>query len=71
MSSKKPARRSRAAIHPLTPFVTSDLAERVGCSVHHLRNIRDGRKSPSIGLAKRLADATGIRMELFARGNAA
>lgn len=58
--------------HPLAPFMpneaaTAALAGRVGCSVPHLRNIRDGRKNASIGLAKRLSDDTGLPMDSFIR----
>lgn len=57
-------------IRPLAPFMTDEtatkaLAEGAGCSVAHLRNIRDGRKSASLKLAKRLSDATGLPMESF------
>lgn len=58
--------------HPLAAYMpdgkaTVALGERVGCSVQHLRNIRDGRKEPSLPLAKRLSDATGLRMDAFIR----
>lgn len=58
--------------HPLAPFMpdeaaTAALAGRVGCSVSHLRNIKDGRKNASIGLAKRLSDDTGLPMDSFIR----
>lgn len=56
--------------HPLAAFIPDEmaaaaLAERVGCSVPHLRNIRAGRKSASLELAKRLGDATGLPMDSF------
>lgn len=56
--------------HPLDPFMPNEvavaaLAARARCSVSHLRNIRDGRKSASLGLAKRLSDVTGLRMDAF------
>ena len=60
--------------HPLTDFITDEttagkLARKVGCSVPHLRNIRDGRKSASLRLARDLSEATGIPMDEFlARG---
>ena len=58
--------------HPLAPFMPTEasvaaLAQRVGCSVPHLRNIKAGRKSASLELAKRLKDATGLSMEAFLR----
>jgi hypothetical protein len=61
--------------HPLDPFMpteaaAAELAARVRCSVPHLRNIRDGRKSASLGLAKRLSDHTGLPMDAFLRPSA-
>jgi transcriptional regulator with XRE-family HTH domain len=58
--------------HPLSKFIPNGiaalaLARRVGTTVSHLRNIRDKRRSPSLGLAKKLSDATGIKMESFLR----
>ena len=58
--------------HPLSP-ITADtasidaLAAKAGCSANHLRNIRAGRKSASLALAKRLSDVTGLRMDAFLR----
>ena len=62
--------------HPLAPFIDDEttaraLAEAVGCSVPHLRNIRDGRKGTSMRLAKRLSDATKLPMETFLQPEAA
>lgn len=56
--------------HPLVPLMPDEtaanaLAKRAGCSVAHLRNIRDGRKSASLKLAKRLSELTGLRMDAF------
>jgi hypothetical protein len=56
--------------HPLAPHMPDEaaakqLAEAVDCSVPHLRNIRDGRKSASLALAKRLSVQTGIPMDAF------
>lgn len=58
--------------HPLEPFVkttaeATKLAGKADCSVTHLLNIRAGRKNASLPLAKRLSDATGLRMEAFLR----
>lgn len=58
--------------HPLEPFVkthaaATKLAGEAQCSVPHLLNIRAGRKNASLPLAKRLSDATGLRMEAFLR----
>ncbi len=62
--------------HPLAPYVATmeaatALGKTVGCGFKHLRNIRDGHKVPSLQLAKRLSDATGIRMDAFLRPEAA
>jgi DNA-binding transcriptional regulator YdaS (Cro superfamily) len=39
-------------------FKTKDLAEKVGCSYHYLRQIRCGMRKPSIRLAKDIEMAT-------------
>lgn len=62
--------------HPLDPFMPDEaaatsLAAKARCSVSHLRNIRDGRKSASLELAKRLSDVTGLRMDAFLRPESA
>ena len=58
--------------HPLRKLMvdkdaTHALAKAVGCTASHLRNLRDGRKTASLQLAKRLSDQTGIRMDAFIR----
>lgn len=57
-------------MHPLqkwcdTGWAIEDLANAVGCSGSHVRNIIARRKQPSLGLAKRLSDQTGLAMEVF------
>lgn len=47
------------------PEVAAKLAKKVECSIHHLRNIRDGRRTPSLRLAKRLSEATKLSMDAF------
>lgn len=39
------------------------LASEVRCSRSHLTNVRNGKKLPSLGLAKRLADHLGLPLE--------
>lgn len=39
-------------------FKTKDLAAKVGCSHHYLRQIRCGMRQPSIRLAKDIENAT-------------
>jgi transcriptional regulator with XRE-family HTH domain len=68
--------RGMTEAHPLEPFIsTTDkaqaLAEHARCSVSHLLNIRDGRKSASLALAKRLSDKTGLPMDAFLQPEAA
>lgn len=59
-----------AEAHPLDLHLqdkdaAASLAARARCSVSHLRNIRDGRKMPSLPLAKRLSEAIGKPIEAF------
>jgi transcriptional regulator with XRE-family HTH domain len=52
--------------HPLRRFdygQMRELARRAGCSASHLVNIRQGRKNPSLRLAKKLAKITDTRVE--------
>jgi nucleoside-diphosphate-sugar epimerase len=56
--------------HPLRPFIentaaAAKLAGEAQCSVSHLLNIGAGRKTASLPLAKRLSEATGLKMEVF------
>jgi hypothetical protein len=41
------------------------LAEAAGCSGAHLRNIYAWRKEPSLSLAARLSEISGIEMRAF------
>lgn len=58
-------------INGLHPFDRTDfaglrvLADKAGCSVSHLCNIKAGRKLPSLPLARKLAKAMRIRAERF------
>ena len=56
--------------HPLAKFLPSyraceELSRRVGCSPSHLMNIKNGHKRPSLALANRIADETGLAMKAF------
>lgn len=67
---KKPMSKPSQSLHPLAKFVIDydackELGKRVGVDATHILNIREGRKVPSLELAKRLADATGLSMEAF------
>ena len=42
-----------------------EVAEAVGCSGAHPRNIMAWRKEPSLGLAAKLSDVTGLEMRAF------
>ena len=58
--------------HPLATFIATPgkinaLARKVRCSPAHLRNIRDGRKIPSLPLATRLSNITGLKTDAFLR----
>lgn len=45
----------------------AEMAQEAGCSEWHLRNILAGRKTASLGLAKRLTDLSGkvVPMDSF------
>jgi DNA-binding XRE family transcriptional regulator len=53
-------RKSKLASFMADEHNTAKLAHSVGCSVQHLRNIRDRRKSPSLRLAMSIAKAIDL-----------
>lgn len=56
---------SPLAIALRNPKTAAKLAKRIGCTISYLRNIRDGRRTPSMRIAKRLSETLKMSMDAF------